>query len=60
MKNKVYLRIIEPRFLGEETSLDIFEDDIEKDKKHWKKLGYIKKVRYFELKEAKDVSKSKK
>jgi len=50
---KVYLREIKisRSKYKVETSLEIFEGDIEKDKKYWKQYHDAISVRYFELKD---------
>lgn len=51
MKNKVYIRII-PKNNSVEFNFDLFEGDIDKDIKYWKKFKGVD-TRYFELKEVK-------
>ena len=50
----IYLREI--RKIGQtivQVRLEIFEGDIKKDKKYWKKYQRAQSIRYFELKEIK-------
>ena len=50
---KVYLRVLEAeRIVGSKTEMDLFEGDIEKDRKYWKE-HHNTEARYFELKEVK-------
>jgi hypothetical protein len=49
---KSYLRVIYPKNKGQTETLELFEGNIKKDKKYWKKYQE-RKVRYFELKEKK-------
>ena len=49
---KTYLRITQSKNKNEKPELELFEGDIEQDKKYWKKHHNCT-ARYFELKEKK-------
>ena len=51
-KMKTYLRLTNNRNPMIDEHLDIFDGDVENDKKYWKMMGY--NVRYFEVKEIND------
>ena len=51
-KKGVYLREVRiPRRFSEDTSLEIFQGDIKKDKVYWIKYQKATSVRYFKLKQ---------